>query len=143
MYTANQIAIYIVNYCNEKGFDITNLRLQKLLYFVQASFFSRYKKPCFSDDFEAWEFGPVVAEIYHKYKFFGSRQILFFPFWIETEGQEINKNDEIVISKVLDYLEPYPTMQLVDISHHQDPWMKARESDSKIISKESISEFFS
>lgn len=39
MNKAIEISKYIVNYANEKGLDITNLKLQKLLYYVQAAFY--------------------------------------------------------------------------------------------------------
>lgn len=38
MYRALNIAKYIIRYCNEKNRTISNLKLQKLLYFVQAEF---------------------------------------------------------------------------------------------------------
>ena len=62
MNKAIEISKYIVNYANEKGLDITNLKLQKLLYYVQAAFLllSEGKEPCFSDKIVACLHGPVL-----------------------------------------------------------------------------------
>lgn len=69
MNKAIEISKYIVNYANEKGLDITNLKLQKLLYYVQAAFLllSEGKEPCFSDKIVAWLHGPVVENVYYEY----------------------------------------------------------------------------
>ena len=74
-YRALDIAKYIINHEHEEGREISNLRLQKLLYFIQAKFIVETGKPCFSDPIEAWDFGPVVTSVYHEYKLFGSFDI--------------------------------------------------------------------
>lgn len=47
------VAKYIVNRCVKSGTPISNLQLQKILYFVQMAFLKKLDKPCFSDDIEA------------------------------------------------------------------------------------------
>ena len=62
MYKVLDICRHIINYSDEKGYGISNLKLQKVLYFIQAYFvcFTEKKEPCFEENIEAWEFGPVV-----------------------------------------------------------------------------------
>lgn len=55
---------------NEEG--ISNMGLNKLLYFAQGTFLARYGKPLFQNAFEAWEHGPVIPAVYGKYKKFGN-----------------------------------------------------------------------
>ena len=69
MYSAVDVARYIIWYCKRQGYSISNLKLQKILYFVQAEFLVNTGKPCFSEEIEAWDFGPVVPEVYHEFKF--------------------------------------------------------------------------
>lgn len=59
-YKALDIARYVIDYSNYKKYRITNLRLQKILYFIQAAFLVFGQKPCFDDVIEAWGLGPVV-----------------------------------------------------------------------------------
>ena len=47
MYSAVEVAKYIIWYCKRQGYSISNLKLQKILYFVQASFLVNQGKPCF------------------------------------------------------------------------------------------------
>lgn len=36
MYTAKEIAQYVIWLCNKKKYSISNLKLQKILYFLQG-----------------------------------------------------------------------------------------------------------
>ena len=42
--------------------DLTNLKLQKILYFAQAEHLKKYNQKLFNQDIEAWQYGPVVRE---------------------------------------------------------------------------------
>lgn len=55
MYNVLEICSYIINYSNEKEYDISNLKLQKLLYFIQIYFLINNDEPCFEEKIEAWD----------------------------------------------------------------------------------------
>ena len=137
-YSALEVAKYVINHEHSKGREITNLRLQKLLYFVQAKVLVETGNPCFDDEIEAWDFGPVVPAVYYTYKIFGSLDI------INNEPSPIiDKTIAMYVENVLDYSENFPTFQLVDITHQQAPWLNARKRGQKsIITKEAISGYF-
>ena len=68
-----QDVVDFCRYCQKKaemqsGDLVTNLRLQKLLYFAQGWYLARYGKPLFEDDMLCWKYGPVVRTVYDKYK---------------------------------------------------------------------------
>lgn len=63
MYRAEDVAAYIINKQVDDGYPISNLKLQKILYFVQAEFLVSKDEPCFDDVIEAWDFGPVVESV--------------------------------------------------------------------------------
>ncbi|OOB80282.1 MAG: hypothetical protein BEN19_05755 [Epulopiscium sp. Nuni2H_MBin003] len=73
---------YIDYYNNELGKPITNLKLQKLLYYVQANFLLNKKDICFEEDIIHWTLGPVVKEVYEKFKIFNSKNLILFTFYI-------------------------------------------------------------
>lgn len=54
MYDALEVSQYIIDYCREKKYCMSNLKLQKVLYYVQAEFLVVTNKPCFKDKIEAW-----------------------------------------------------------------------------------------
>lgn len=66
-YEVFDIAKYIIQKSNEDGYPVSNLQLQKMLYYVQREFLQKKRYPLFSAEFEAWRFGPVVPEVYRKY----------------------------------------------------------------------------
>ena len=55
MYNVLEICSYIINYSNEKEYDISNLKLQKLLYFIQVYFLIKNDEPYFEERIEAWD----------------------------------------------------------------------------------------
>ena len=70
-YNVLGVSRYIINYCNENYYLISNLKLQKILYFVQAFFLEAKNEECFREEIEAWDFGPVVPEVYREYRKYG------------------------------------------------------------------------
>lgn len=74
-YRAIDVANYIIHVREVQGHVMDPLKLQKLLYFIQGMFLILRDRPCFEDDIEAWDFGPVVPEVYFEYRFYGSASI--------------------------------------------------------------------
>lgn len=72
---AMDVARYILTKCNKEGQPISNLQLQKMLYYIQYEFLRETGEPLFEDDFEAWKFGPVVPTVYYEYSHMGAFRI--------------------------------------------------------------------
>lgn len=156
IYRALDVARYIINYSNRMKYGISNLKLQKLLYFVQAEFlaFTERKEPCFMEEIEAWGFGPVVPEVYQEFKQYGSSNIPTITKYYEVNDEweiiekKYNENciqlqDREIINQTVDGFADYSAAALVNITHNQDPWNNAyAEGMNMIISKESIKEYF-
>ena len=83
MYSSFDIAKRIINWCNGNSIPITNLKLQKLLYFAQGEFFKNQKARLINEDFYAWELGPVIPRVYSLYAMFSSTSI---PKQTESES---------------------------------------------------------
>lgn len=66
--TAIAVANYLLYIMGEAFDDLTNMKLNKLLYFAQGHYLQRYGKPLFDNAVEAWDHGPVVPEVYTAYK---------------------------------------------------------------------------
>ena len=140
MYNALLVANHIVKYCNSKNHPISNLKLQKLLYFVQAEFLVSKGIPCFREAIEAWDFGPVVPEVYHHFKKYGSSIIISYSRGLKGI---IDPVDCRIIENMVDECVGFSATQLVEITCNQDPWKKAyNRYVNRVISKQSIKEFF-
>lgn len=142
MYSALLVARFAINHCNEIKTSISNLKLQKILYFIQADFLVNKNEPCFYEEIEAWNLGPVVPEVYMAFKIYGSSNIPFQKDYTVMEA--ISKPDQIRIMNMTEKCSKYSTSALVDITHKQAPWRNAYQPyRSNIIEKESIKKYFS
>ena len=75
---ALDLAAYIVNLCIEKGNPVSNLQLQKIMYFTHLYYLRNYKSKLITDlPFEAWKFGPVIEQVYYKYSICNTNTSLF------------------------------------------------------------------
>lgn len=141
MYSAELIADYILERSTRNNAPISNLKLQKYLYFVQAEFLVNTEKPCFTDDIVAWSFGPVVPDVYQKYEKYGSTVILYIG---TKSAEKIRNEDRETINSVMDRYKDYTAAQLTDVTLKQTPWTKAYTPYlGNVITNESIKGFFS
>lgn len=139
-YSSLDIAKYVIYYSHNNKYSISNLKLQKLLYFIQAYFLISSKQiQCFDEIIEAWDFGVVVPSIYHTFKQYGSGDILEYK---DYNIQCINKSDRKMINNVIDELSLYTSTDLVDITQNQYPYKLARTTTSKEVTITSIKEYF-
>ena len=141
--TASEIANYFIYVANETGSFISNLKLQKLVYYAQAWHLGIYDTPLFDEEFEAWVHGPVIPSLFEEYKEFRWTPILKevkkpgFPKKIEEFLEEINE-----IYFLCDGLE------LELMTTRESPWMESRkglprdEHSEAIISKESMRDYY-
>lgn len=156
VYNVMDVARYVINYCNKNKYEISNLKLQKLLYFIQADYLSdREGFPCFREEIQAWNFGPVVPEVYYEFKSYGGGYIPYIDTYLYIDYKNIGfhrrKFDETVIceedrkhiNNIIDGLSPYSTTTLLKLTLNQSPWMKAYcRGEGTVIKREDIKEFF-
>lgn len=156
MYKAMDIAQYTINYSIQTDKPISNLKLQKLLYYIQAAFLIETGEPCFVDDIKNWRHGPVVPEVYSEYKRYlnndiTDKQISYSQLVLdenmnisvkyeEYNEENIEKQDKILIKKVVDSLSKFGAWDLVDRTHQEDPWNYSERGDT--ITNESIKNYF-
>lgn len=138
MYDVMTVAEYIIYRCNNLQKTISNLKLQKILYFVQAEFLVVKGLPCFQARIEAWDFGPVVPEVYQKYKVYGSTSIPCYGYCFDP----FTHKDKELIDGIVDECANYSAATLVRITHNQDPWKNTYASYNNIITNESIKSYF-
>ena len=152
-YTALNIARYIVNYANKKNMSISNLKLQKILYYVQGKFLAN-DRMLFDDDIVNWKYGPVIVDVYNNFRIYGSEEIPPQKYYYEVEKidgcwattKKEFRNESISISdrhKIDDIIAKYikkSSFELVRDTHNEAPWLNT--STNEIITKEALSIFF-
>ena len=67
MVTARDVANYLIYLMNDSCDDLSNMKINKLLYYAQGHSYQRTGHPLFADPIEAFDHGPVVFDVYQKY----------------------------------------------------------------------------
>lgn len=156
IYNVLDVCRHVINYSNKRDYGISNLKLQKILYFIQAYFLISTPNPCFRERIEAWDFGPVVPEAYREYKQFGSGDIPTVTHVIdfdkedswnsiirEYEDDVICEEDKHRIDRVIDQFSDYSATDLVSLTHRQSPWIDAYVPHmNNEITPDAIKEYF-
>jgi uncharacterized phage-associated protein len=144
MTNARYVANFFIELANgdEYGDGMTNMRLNKLLYFAQGHYFARTGNPLFEDDFEAWDYGPVVSGIYQQYKSYKKKPIVDVDadYSIET----FNSDELDVLLDVAREYGKFSTSELVNMTHTDgSPWAECAKSQTQEITKKQIKDYFS
>lgn len=106
-----KVARYIVEKCYRDGKPITNLHLQKILYFVQGEYYHATGEFLIDDDFLAWQYGPVLREVYDEYSWHYSSRIY------ETYDVKIDEDILTVIDPIIEAKRRKTAGALVNESH--------------------------
>lgn len=99
---ASTIAQYIINRCIKLEKPITNLQLQKILYYIQKEFESR-KRIAFYDNFEDIGFGPVILSVYDRFCGFGA-----LPITVAGNNVTFGEYDQIIDNIIAEKIDLYP-----------------------------------
>src|ERR1700744_834255 len=74
-YPAIVIANEIVKLANNEKVDLTPMKLQKILYLANGICYKRKGQKLIKENFEAWDYGPVIRSVYNVYKECGGNNI--------------------------------------------------------------------
>jgi len=130
---------------------ISNLKLQKLMYFVEAYYMVEYNKnEMFNTDWSAWDYGPVNKKLYNYFKKYGSVEISLTPKENELIDDLPCINCESM-DRIFEIFGNFNAFDLVTLTHlPNSPWYKIKTShkfefdklNDSIISKKSIKVWF-
>lgn len=120
-FTLKDIAEYTIYYTFSNSYCITNIALQKILYFLHYLFlYNKNQKLTHDAKFEAWSYGPVNPQIYYDYYYYGGFII------IPTDKPQNYDEVDQYIGEFREYLKKWSkitTWDLIMISHTKgDAW---------------------
>ena len=154
-YSAASIANAFLNQGFRDSVSVSPMKIQKLLYLAQGYYlWSHSGDSLFEEDFEAWQFGPVIRSIYVCCKHFASDGITsFIKCEVPDSSPEtpapipLEKSVRDLVSYVWETYGGYPATQLSQWTHEPNaPWDKTRRSHpyqrKPTISKELIRQYF-
>ena len=126
MATANDVAAYILD---QMPGPLSAVKLHKLIYYAQAWSLIWEEHPLFGERIEAWVNGPVVPAIYDLHR--GNYQV---SNWPKGNLAAFSPEDASTIDAVLDFYGKKSSQWLSDLTHSEDPWIRARKGLSPRLS---------
>ncbi|NER97613.1 MAG: DUF4065 domain-containing protein [Symploca sp. SIO1B1] len=103
--------------------DMTNMKVNKLLYYSQCLYLALYEELLFEDEIQAWVHGPVCPPVYKEYKEFKNQQL---PVPSIDDLPEFPKNIIDLMGKVWCFLGEHHAYKLSNMTHQEFPWKNAR-----------------
>lgn len=123
MVSVHQVADCFIRQAHEVGDPITNLKLQKLVYYAQAWYATLNRgKPLFAEPFEAWVHGPVCPPLYQRFKAYSYRAI----------DEDIKHRPDLPagvcthLEEVMQVYGGFSAYDLERMTHNEAPWLEAR-----------------
>lgn len=121
-----------------EGDGISNLKLQKLVYYAQGFYSAIFGKPLFDKNISAWAHGPVVPDLYHEYKKYGSNPI---PISSDFDKNTLTQDEFELVEEVFEVFGQYSAWKLRNMTHEESPWLN-HESEADTIPLTEITEYF-
>lgn len=138
-YSALDIAKYVITFCFGEGNPISNLQLQKILYYIQGYSFALRDEEAFEEEILAWQYGPVIKGVYDFFSVYAAMPIENI-FEIEIKEKMFEKMIQVI---TLDKMYR-PVWKLVEQTHNEAPWKYTTElfGMGSVIPKEYIRRYF-
>lgn len=129
---------YLLHLADSKGnYDITNLKLQKLLYYAQGAFLAIHNERFFDESIKKWQYGPVVPEVYHYYRAHGNQLL---PVPMDVNWSELDDSRTDILNEVYGFFGQFSGIKLMDMTHNESPWFKTKLN--KEMTDEVLKEYF-
>lgn len=140
MRDGREVANYVLDYAEKNEITVTNLRLQKITFFCHAWFLVSTNKPLIKQNFEAWEFGPVLPYLFRIFKKFGDQKITSRAKKLDPKtGNKIiaridmDECEESLLESIVSFYSRLSVNQLVELSHASGgPWYEVWHHKSKV-----------
>jgi uncharacterized phage-associated protein len=120
MLKAIDVANYFLSLVDEDSGDLlSNLKIQKLVYYAQGVHLALTDKPLFEESIEAWAHGPVVPDLYREFKQYGSGSI---PSPEEFDLNKFSEEEKETLDEVYSVFGQFSAWKLRNMTHEEAPW---------------------
>lgn len=122
-----QIANYFIKKAQEDKKELSNKKLQKLLYYSQAWNYTLSDQKLFDEKIEAWVHGPAIRAVYRKFSEFGWQDLASRITVSENDVSGISSDEQELLDKIWEVYGKYDANYLEMLTHSEDPWQEARK----------------
>ena len=112
-----------LSFAGEEIDPLTNLRLQKLLYYAQAWSLVLRESELFPEQIEAWRWGPVVPVVYNDLPD-GQKASQIQPDMF-MDSPDLPPEEAELVRSVWESYNPYSALRLSRMTHEETPWVQA------------------
>lgn len=127
----------IIYIAHELNMPITNLQLEKCLYYIQGYYMKSFGYTAFDEQFECWEYGPVIRKVWKVFSYYSE-----WPLPNREEKIKLSKEEKDLIISVLKEKLSINVWKLVENTHNELPWKIAYENKNDFISNKDMETFF-
>lgn len=154
MHSSLAIANEFLSRAKEERRPLTHMQLQKLVYLAHGWNLAVNGRELIEDEFEAWEFGPVIRKLYNALTKYGKNPITHLirwgddtPFIYDDDGiarAELLPEEAAVVAKVWSEYKGFEAFKLSALTHAKgSPWENIYEKGkNKVINKYDIWDYF-
>ena len=135
--TVHDIARYFLALQDEAGEDISNLKLQKLCYYAQGFGLALLDRPLFSDRIKAWAHGPVIPDLWHRYREYGDGSI---PRVTDLDLDLYPPEVRELLDEVYEVYGQFAAWKLREMTHDEPPWSQTEPNEE--IAHDKLREYF-
>ena len=121
----------------EHGDTLSNLKLQKLLYYMQGFHLAFFDEPFFNESIEAWTYGPVVPVVFQEFKKYKKRSIDPDNY---HDDLVLTDDEQQMFDMVYSEYNRYSAVALMNMTHTEGPWKNHGIGD--VITNEELRAFF-
>ena len=140
--TATELSDYLVQKAKSEHVELTPLKLQKILYYIQGWYLAFKDKPVFDEDILAWKYGPVVSDVYYQFSYLGATDIATSDY-VPDSPCTLEGSDKTLIDAIWDKYKQYSPTELVTMTHLSRPWKEVHsDPNNEIIYTDLMRDYF-
>ena len=138
MISAENVADFLLSLNDpEAGDAMSNLKLQKLLYYSQGFHLAIFDKPLFTEKVKAWQYGPVVEEIYNEFSEYSYGAI---PIPRRISTKMFTEEQKNLLKEIYEVYGQFSALRLMQMTHSEPPVINTDKG--KVISHEKMKSYF-
>ncbi|APF04291.1 TPA: Panacea domain-containing protein [Legionella pneumophila] len=138
-----QVADYFLNKASKEedgGEIISNLKLQKLVYYAQGFHLAMYNQPLYTESLEAWTHGPVCPDLYHDKKKYKNGAV---EPNTNFDASVFSKEQKDLLDEIYEVYGQFSAWKLRNLTHEEAPWKDNLDNDNNnLISHEDLKKYF-
>lgn len=143
-YSAREVMTWLLAWADQNDASVSNLKVQKLLYYAQGHYLGKYGRPLFNDKIEAWAHGPVVPAVYRELKRYGNGAIDVDQVVDDNFDWDDFRDVEQHLMRVWNTYGEYEAWALRNRTHRESPWKTTFDEGARglVISHQKMQDFF-